>query len=77
MRKAYFFGENCFAYVVARERDNRNIDMPPDSNSLPIPPDEEHGPPIETPPDQPGKPEDQPDPAPIRDPNPSEPTRLF
>jgi hypothetical protein len=77
MRQPYFFGESCFAYVVARERENRDIEMPPDSGSIPLLPDEEHDPPVDTPPDQPGTPEDQPDPPPIREPNPSEPSRLF
>jgi hypothetical protein len=76
MRRAYFYGENCFAFAVARERDNRNIEMPPDSESIPIVPDEEHGPSIDIPPDHPGKREDQPDPPPIHEPDPSEPTRL-
>lgn len=75
MRKAHFFGETCFAYLIARERENRNIELPEDPN--PVPPGEEHGPPIETPPDQPGAPENQPDPPPIREPNPAEPVRLF
>jgi hypothetical protein len=77
MRKAYFFGESCFAYAVARARDNRDIEMPPDSGSIPILPDEERDPPVDAPPDQPRRPEDQPDPPPIREPNPNEPTWLF
>jgi hypothetical protein len=77
MRKPYFFGETCFAYVIARERDNRDIEMPPDSGSIPILPDEERFPPIDAPPDQPARPEDQPDPPPIREPNPAEPSRVF
>jgi hypothetical protein len=75
MRKAYFYGETCFAYVLAKE--NRNIEMPPPDESIPILPDEEHEPPVDAPPDQPRRPEDQPDPPPIREPNPNEPTRLF
>jgi hypothetical protein len=75
MRRAYFFGEALGAYVIARQRENPDIEMPPDG--IPLLPDEEHGPPVETPPDQPGTPEDQPDPPPIREPNPTEPTRLF
>lgn len=75
MRKAYFFGEHCFAHVMATSRENPNIEMPPDT--IPVLPDEEHGPPVETPPDQPGRPDNQPDPPPIREPNPAEPTRLF
>jgi len=76
MRRPYFFGEAFSAYVAARLRENPNIEMPPDSGSIPLLPDEEHGPPVDEPPDQPRKPEDQPDPPPIREPNPSEPTRL-
>jgi hypothetical protein len=77
MRKAFFYGEACFASVNARERGNRNIEMPPPDSDIPLMPDEEHGPPIDTPPDQPGTPENQPDPPPIKEPNPSEPVRLF
>lgn len=78
MRKAYFYGDTSFGYVIARERDNRNIEAPPpDSESIPILPDEEHDPPVDRPLDQPRRPEDQPDPPPIREPNPNEPTRLF
>jgi hypothetical protein len=77
MRRPYFFGEAFSAYVTASLRENPNIEMPPDSGSIPLLPDEEHGPPVDEPPDQPRKPEDQPDPPPIREPNPSEPTRLF
>ena len=78
MRKLYFYGETSFAFVIARERDNRNIEMPPpDPESIPILPDEEHEPPVDAPPDRPRRPEDQPDPPPIREPNPNEPTRLF
>ena len=84
MRKPYFFGETCFAYAVARARENRNIEVPsedpvprlPDSED-PVPrlPDEEPNVPVETPP--PRGPDNQPDPPPIREPNPDEPTRLF
>jgi hypothetical protein len=77
MRRPYFFGESCFAYVVVRQRENRDIEMPSDSGSIPILPDEEHDPPVDAPPDGPRKPEDQPDPPPVREPNPTEPTRLF
>ena len=77
MRRAHFYGDICLAYVIARERDNRNIEMPPPDSSIPILPDEDHEPPVDTPPDQPRKPEDQPDPPPMREPNPNEPTRLF
>lgn len=77
MRKPYFFGESCFAYAVARERSNPDIELPPDSDSIPIIPDEERNPPVDAPPDQPRRPEDQPDPPPIREPDPNEPTRLF
>ena len=77
MRKAYFFGETCFAYVIARERENRNIEAPPDSEPVPLLPDEEPVPPVDRPPGQPARPENEPDPPPIREPHPSEPTRLF
>lgn len=78
MRRAHFYGDICLAYVIARERDNRNIEMPPPDSSIPILPDEEHDPPVDAPPDRrPKRPEDQPDPPPIREPNPNEPTRLF
>jgi len=55
---------------------NPNIELPPDDTPIPLPPDQEHGPPIETPPDDPSSPENQPDPPPIDEPNPDEPTRL-
>src|SRR5205807_1118542 len=55
-----------------RRRDNPNIEMPPD-DSIPVPPDQEHGPPVEAPP--PDEPDFQPDPPPIREPD-SEPTNL-
>jgi len=78
MRRAYFYGESCFAFVVARERNNRNIEAPPDSGSIPILPDEEHNPPADPPPDRgPSRPEDEPDPPPIREPDPNTPTRFF
>jgi hypothetical protein len=51
----------------APRRDNPNIEMPPD-DSIPVPPDEEHGPPVEAPP--PDEPDFQPDPPPIREPDP-------
>lgn len=41
----------------------------------PVPPGKEE-PPVEIPPDQPGLPETDPDPQPIGDPVPNEPTRL-
>jgi hypothetical protein len=84
MRRAYFYGEGYFAFAVVRARDGRNIDdgrnieMPPDSGSIPILPDEERDPPVDAPPDRrPTRPEDEPDPPPIREPNPDEPTRVF
>ena len=78
MRKAYFYGEATFAFAMVRERDNRNIEMPPpDSDSIPILPDEEHDPPVDAPPDRrPTRPEDEPDPPPIGDPSTNEPTRV-
>lgn len=46
-------------------RDNPGVDVPPD-DSIPLPPNQEHGPPVEAPPpDEPGY---QPDPPPIREP---------
>jgi len=74
MRKPYFFGETCFAYAVARARENRNIEVPSE-DPVPRLPDEEPNVPVETPP--PRGPDNQPDPPPIREPNPDEPTRLF
>jgi hypothetical protein len=62
-------------YNLRSRRENPNIEMPPDT--IPLPPDEEHGPPVETPPDQPGTPDNQPDPPPIKEPNRDEPKRLF
>lgn len=59
-------------YVSKSRRENPNIEMP--SDSIPVPPDEEHGPPVETPP---GTPDDQPDPPPIEEPRTDEPKRLF
>jgi hypothetical protein len=77
MRKAYFYGEAGFAFVIPRQPGNRNIEAPPPDSDIPLMPDEEHGPPIDTPPDQPGTPENQPDPPPVKEPDPSEPVRLF
>jgi hypothetical protein len=71
MRRVYYFGENCFAHVVARQRD-RN-DTPTD---IPILPDEEPEPPPDNPPDRAPHPDDQPDPPPMKDPDPREPTRF-
>ena len=62
-------------YISRSRRENPNIEMPPDT--IPVPPDEEHGPPVETPPDHPGRIDNQPDPPPIEEPNPNEPKRLF
>ena len=73
--RTHFFGESVF-YLTASGRQNPNIEMPPEDEPLPIPPDQEHGPPVNEPPDHPGAPEDQPDPPPIREPGPTEPTRL-
>jgi len=58
---------------------NPDVDSPPASpgdEPLPLPPDVEPQPPVRMPPDQPGVPEGEPDPLPIGDPVPSEPTRL-
>ena len=62
---------------------NPDVDMPPGAGSgsgsndpQPIPPDKGPQPPIEEPPDQPGRPDNQPDPPPMGDPKPNEPTRL-
>jgi hypothetical protein len=51
-------------------RQNPDVDTPPGAGDVereipPIPPDREPQPPVETPPDQPGKPDRQPDPPPI------------
>ena len=61
--------------ILESRQENPDIETPPDS--IPVPPDEEHGPLVETPPDRPGTPDSQPDPPPIKEPNPDEPTRLF
>jgi hypothetical protein len=74
MRKAFFFGERAVGYAVASRR-NPNIEMP--SDTIPVPPDQEHGPPVETPPERPDGPENQPDPPPIGEPDSPEPTRLI
>lgn len=60
---------------------NPDVDLPPGAeypatDPQPIPPDQGPQPPVEEPPDQPGKQDNQPDPMPIGDPTPSEPTRL-
>jgi hypothetical protein len=60
------------SYVSKSRRENPNIEMP--SDSIPVPPDEEHGPPVEAPP---RTPDNQPDPPPIEEPDPDEPKRLF
>jgi hypothetical protein len=48
----------------------------PKDKPQPVPPDKGPRPPIEIPPDQPGLPDDDPDPQPKGDPKPNEPTRL-
>ncbi|HXU40671.1 MAG TPA: hypothetical protein VN937_30220 [Blastocatellia bacterium] len=53
-------------YARVPRRDNPNIEMPPD-DSIPLPPDQDHGPPVETPP--PDGPDSQPDPPRIREPD--------
>jgi len=64
--------------LIGRSREpNPNIEMPTDGDAVPLPPDQEHGPPIETPPGQPGTPENQPDPPPIKEPDPNGPIRLI
>ena len=75
MMRAHFFGESVF-YASAGRRHNPNIEMPTDDEPFPFPPDQEHSPPVDEPPDHPGTPEEQPDPPPIREPGPNEPTRL-
>jgi len=72
MRRAYYFGETCFAHVVARHRD-RNDDTPTD---IPILPDEEPDPPSDNPPERAPHRDDEPDPPPMKDPDPHEPTRF-
>ena len=80
MRRAYFFGENSFRYIITREKENRNIERPTDDEPVPILPDEEPNPP-ETPTDErrrdPRRIPGEPDPPPVREPNPNEPTRFF
>jgi hypothetical protein len=68
-------------FVSAHRKPNRNVEMPtgnpppPDSGPIRVPSDEEHGPPVEMPRDQPTSPDDQPDaPAPEK---PEEPIRLL
>jgi len=65
--------------VRLRER-NPNIERPvdrgPDDEPQPVPPDRGPQPPVKMPPDQPGIPEDDPNPEPIGDPVPEGPTRL-
>ena len=64
--------------LIGRSREpNPNIEMPTDEDAVPLPPDQEHGPPIEIPPDQPGNPENQPAPPPIKEPDPDVPIRLI
>ena len=48
----------------------------PKDKTQPVPQDKGPRPPIEIPPDQPGRPADDPDPRPKGDPPPNEPTRL-
>jgi hypothetical protein len=58
---------------------NPDVDLPPADPAdepLPLPPDADPQPPTRIPPDQPGLPEGEPEPQPIGDPAPSEPTRL-
>jgi len=58
---------------------NPDVDSPPagpDDEPQPVPPDVGPQPPVRMPPDQPGLPEGEPEPKPIGDPVPSEPTRL-
>lgn len=72
MRRVYYFGENCFAHVVARQRD-QDDDTPTD---IPILPDEEPDPPPDKPPERAPHREDEPDPPPMKDPDPHEPVRF-
>lgn len=61
-------------------RRNPNVEMPvgpgTEDEPQPVPPDRGPQPPVKTPPDQPGLPEDDPNPDPIGDPVPDGPTRL-
>lgn len=65
---------------VVLSKNNPNIEMPvdpnPDAEPQPVPPDRGPQPPVKMPPDQPGLPEDDPNPEPIGDPVPDGPTRL-
>jgi hypothetical protein len=55
---------------------DRGTDVPEPENKVPPVPPEQRRPPMEMPPDQPGLPENEPDPMPKGDPAPNEPTRL-
>jgi hypothetical protein len=50
--------------------------IPEPQDKVPPVPPEQRRPPVEMPPDQPGLPENEPDPLPKGDPSPNEPTRL-
>ena len=50
--------------------------VPEPQDKIPPVPPEQRRPPVEMPPDQPGLPENEPDPLPKGDPSPNEPTRL-
>ena len=75
MMISHFFGESIF-YATEGRRHNPNIEMPTEDEPFPVPPDQEHGPPVDEAPGRPGKSEDQPDQPPIREPGPNEPMTL-
>ncbi len=74
--RTHFFGESAFFAHTGR-RNNPNIEMPTENEPFPIPPDEEHEPPPDAPPYHPGRPKNEPDPPPIREPGPDEPRSLL
>ena len=76
MMRTHFFGENAF-YAHAYLRGNPNIETPPDEKPFPIPPDQEHSPPVDEPPNKRDTPDGQPDPPPMREPGREEPVRLI
>lgn len=62
-------------------RQNPNVELPVEpggeDDPQPLPPDRGPQPPVKIPPDQPGLPEEEPNPTPIGDPVPEGPTRLI
>ena len=81
--RTHFFGEDVFFAHTGRDnffarsgrRRNPNIEMPTDNEPIPVPANEEHEPPPDALPYHRGRPKDEPDPPPIREPDRNEQRR--